>query len=74
MELLQRAHDGDKEARDRLVMENIGLVWSIVKRFSGRGCETEDLFQIGSIGLLKAIDNFDLSMDVKLSTYAVPIE
>ncbi len=73
MELLQRAHDGDKEARDRLVMENIGLVWSIVKRFSGRGCETEDLFQIGSIGLLKAIDNFDLSMDVKLSTYAVPM-
>lgn len=73
MELLQRAHDGDKEARDRLVMENIGLVWSIVKRFSGRGCETEDLFQIGSIGVLKAIDNFDLSMDVKLSTYAVPM-
>ena len=73
MELLQRAHDGDKEARDRLVMENIGLVWSIVKRFSGRGCETEDLFQIGSIGLIKAIDNFDLSMDVKLSTYAVPM-
>ena len=73
MELLQRAHDGDKEARDRLVMENIGLVWSIVKLFSGRGCETEDLFQIGSIGLLKAIDNFDLSMDVKLSTYAVPM-
>ena len=73
MELLQRAHDGDKEARDRLVMEHIGLVWSIVKRFSGRGCETEDLFQIGSIGLLKAIDNFDLSMDVKLSTYAVPM-
>lgn len=73
MELLQRAHDGDKEARDRLVMENIGLVWSIVKRFSGRGCETEDLFQIGSIGLLKAIDNFDLSMDVKFSTYAVPM-
>ena len=73
MELLQRAHDGDKEARDRLVMENIGLVWSIVKRFSGRGCETEDLFQIGSIGLLKAIDNFDLSMDVNLSTYAVPM-
>ena len=73
MELIQRAHDGDKEARDRLVMENIGLVWSIVKRFSGRGCETEDLFQIGTIGLLKAIDHFDLSMDVRLSTYAVPM-
>ena len=73
MELIKRAHDGDKEARDRLVTENMGLIWSIVKRFSGRGAETEDLFQIGSIGLLKAIDNFDLSMDVKLSTYAVPM-
>lgn len=71
--LLQRAHDGDKEARDRLVLENVGLVWSIVKRFTGRGCETEDLFQIGSIGLMKAIDHFDLSMEVKLSTYAVPL-
>lgn len=73
MELIQMAHNGDKEARERLVMENVGLVWSIVKRFTGRGCETEDLFQIGSIGLLKAIDNFDLSMEVKLSTYAVPM-
>lgn len=73
MELIQMAHDGDKEARDRLVLENIGLVWSIVKRFTGRGCETEDLFQIGSIGLMKAIDHFDLTMDVKLSTYAVPM-
>lgn len=73
MELIQMAHNGDKEARDRLVLENIGLVWSIVKRFTGRGCETEDLFQIGSIGLMKAIDHFDLTMDVKLSTYAVPM-
>lgn len=73
MTLLQMAHEGDKEARDRLVLENVGLVWSIVKRFRGRGCEMDDLFQIGSIGLLKAIDNFDMSLDVKLSTYAVPM-
>ncbi len=72
-ELLRMAHEGDKEARDRLVMENTGLVWSIVKRFTGRGCEVEDLFQIGTIGLLKAIDHFDLSMEVRLSTYAVPM-
>ena len=72
-ELLKRAHQGDKEARDRLVLENTGLVWSIVKRFAGRGCETEDLFQIGSIGLIKAIDHFDLTMEVRFSTYAVPM-
>ena len=54
-------------------MENTGLVWSIVKRFAGRGCETEDLFQIGSIGLIKAIDHFDLTMEVRFSTYAVPM-
>ena len=72
-ELLKRSHAGDKEARDRLVMENAGLVWSIVKRFAGRGTEVEDLFQIGTIGLLKAIDKFDLSFEVKFSTYAVPL-
>lgn len=73
MEYIKRAHEGDKEARDRLVMENMGLVWSIVRRFSGRGYELEDLFQIGSIGLLKAIDKFDLTMEVQFSTYAVPM-
>ena len=73
MRLIQEAHAGDKEARDRLVMENMGLIWSIVRRFSGRGHELEDLFQIGSIGLLKAIDKFDTSYEVKLSTYAVPM-
>lgn len=72
-ELLHMAHEGDKEARDTLVMQNTGLVWSIVRRFTGRGCEAEDLFQIGTIGLLKAIDNFDLTMEVKFSTYAVPM-
>ena len=70
--LIQAAHEGDKEARDRLVSENMGLVWSIVRRFERRGYEMEDLFQIGSIGLIKAIDKFDLSFDVKFSTYAVP--
>lgn len=73
MEYIRWAHQGDKEARDALVTENMGLIWSIVRRFAGRGYELEDLFQIGSIGLMKAIDKFDLSMDVKLSTYAVPM-
>lgn len=71
--LIQSAHEGDKSARDRLVAENMGLVWSIVRRFGGRGYDPEDLFQIGSIGLIKAIDKFDLNYDVKLSTYAVPM-
>ncbi|MDO4345461.1 MAG: SigF/SigG family RNA polymerase sporulation sigma factor [Eubacteriales bacterium] len=71
--LIQRAHEGDKAAREQLVEENLGLVFTIVKRFTGRGTEAEDLFQIGSIGLIKAIDHFDLSYDVKFSTYAVPM-
>lgn len=71
--LLRRAHEGDKAARDTLVEENLGLVWSIVRRFTGRGVETEDLFQIGSIGLLKAIDKFDPGYEVQFSTYAVPM-
>ena len=73
MEYIRRAHQGDKEARYALVTENMGLIWSIVRRFSGRGYEPEDLFQIGSIGLIKAIDHFDLGKEVKLSTYAVPM-
>ncbi len=73
MKLIEMAHSGDKAARERLVMDNVGLVWSIVRRFTGRGCETEDLFQIGSIGLLKAIDKFDTSFEVRFSTYAVPM-
>ena len=71
--LIRKSHDGDKEAREQLVEENVGLVWCVVRRFYGRGTEAEDLFQIGSIGLLKAIDKFDLSYDVKFSTYAVPM-
>lgn len=73
LELIKRAHMGDKEARDGLVFENTGLIWSIVKRFSGRGYDLEDLFQIGCVGILKAIDKFDMSFDVKFSTYAVPM-
>ena len=72
-ELLKRSHAGDKEARDRLVMENAGLVWSIVRRFIGRGPEPDDLFQIGNIGLIKAIDHFDTELGVRFSTYAVPM-
>ena len=71
--LIGRAHQGDKEARDTLFEENIGLVYSVARRFAGRGTEIEDLFQIGRIGLLKAVDKFDVSFQVKFSTYAVPM-
>ena len=71
--LIEKSHQGDEEARAQLVQENAGLVWCVVKRFLHRGAEAEDLFQIGNIGLLKAIDNFDLSYEVKFSTYAVPM-
>lgn len=71
--LIARSQAGDKEAREVLIEKNLGLVHHIVKRFLGRGYEAEDLFQIGSIGLMKAIDKFDLSFDVKFSTYAVPM-
>ena len=71
--LLKRSLEGDPAAREQLVTENMGLVWSIVRRFKGRGCDMEDLTQIGCIGLLKAIDKFDLSYEVRFSTYAVPI-
>ncbi len=71
--LLQQSQAGDRRARDAMVQSNMGLVWSIVHRFSNRGYEPEDLFQIGSIGLMKAIDKFDVSFSVKFSTYAVPM-
>ncbi len=73
LELIKLSKDGDREARDRVVAENVGLVWSIVRRFMNRGHEMEDLFQIGSIGLMKAIDKFDSTYEVKFSTYAVPM-
>lgn len=71
--LIQKSHDGDEKARAQLVEENVGLIWCVVRRYLGRGVESEDLFQIGSIGLLKAIDKFDFSYDVRFSTYAVPM-
>lgn len=72
-DLLQRAKDGDEQARERLVNCNLRLVFNLVRRFENRGYELEDLFQIGTIGLMKAIDKFDLSYNVKFSTYAVPM-
>ena len=71
--LINRAHQGDKLARDKILIENTGLIWSIVRRFLNRGHEGEDLFQIGCIGMLKAIDRFDTEFDVVFSTYAVPM-
>ncbi|MBD5490676.1 MAG: SigB/SigF/SigG family RNA polymerase sigma factor [Lachnospiraceae bacterium] len=71
--LIERSQAGDKEAREILIEENLGLVRHIVKRFIGRGYDPEDLFQIGCIGLIKAIDKFDLQFDVRFSTYAVPM-
>ncbi len=71
-QLLKRSQAGDRLARDAMVQSNMGLVWSIVRRFHNRGYDPEDLFQIGSIGLMKAIDKFDDSFSVKFSTYAVP--
>ncbi len=71
--LIERSQAGDKEARERLIEENLGLVRHIVRRFAGRGHDAEDLFQIGCIGLIKAIDKFDLQYDVRFSTYAVPM-
>ena len=69
---LLQAQAGDKPAMDRLLAENSALVWSVARRFFGRGCEPEDLFQLGCIGLMKAIRGFDLSQPVAFSTYAVP--
>ena len=71
--LIAKAQAGDKKAREVLIEKNLGLVHHIVKRFLGRGYDAEDLFQIGSIGLMKAVDKFDLTYDVKFSTYAVPM-
>ncbi|MDA5106939.1 RNA polymerase sporulation sigma factor SigF [Brevibacillus thermoruber] len=72
-ELIAKSQNGDAEARELLVNSNIRLVWSVVQRFINRGYEADDLFQIGCIGLLKAVDKFDLAYDVKFSTYAVPM-
>lgn len=71
--LIEKSHAGDKQAREVLIEKNLGLVHHIVKRFLNRGVDAEDLFQIGCIGLMKAVDKFDLAFDVKFSTYAVPM-
>ncbi len=73
LDLIESAKSGDKDAQSLLVEKNIGLVWSIVRRFQNRGYEADDLFQIGCIGLIKAINKFDKSYDVRFSTYAVPM-
>lgn len=73
LELIKIAQTGNKEARNQIVEENVGLVWSVVRRFGNRGHELDDLYQIGCIGLLKCIDKFDLSFEVRFSTYAVPM-
>lgn len=72
-ELIRQSQEGNQKARDLIVEKNMRLVWSVVQRFLNRGYEPDDLFQIGSIGLLKSVDKFDLSYDVKFSTYAVPM-
>lgn len=72
MELIYQAQNGDQEAMTKIVEENKGLVWSIVKRFSQRGYELDDLYQIGSLGFIKAVKKFDTNFEVRLSTYAVP--
>ena len=72
-ELLRAAVSGDKVAVDTFVEENLSLVWSVLQRFLGRGYETEDLFQVGAMGLLKAVQKFDFSFGVQFSTYAVPM-
>lgn len=73
MQLLELAHGGDKGARERLISGNLKLVLSVIQRFSSRNENPDDLFQVGCIGLIKAIDNFDVSQNVRFSTYAVPM-
>ena len=72
MKIIERAQNGSKDDMTKLIEDNNGLIWSIVRRFNGRGYDIEDLYQIGSIGLIKAIQRFDTSFEVRLSTYAVP--
>ncbi len=73
IELLKAMHSGDKYARDKLINGNLRLVLSVIQRFTNRGENLDDLFQVGCIGLIKAIDNFDISQNVRFSTYAVPM-
>ena len=72
-ELLIRARDGDREAGEALIQANSGLVWSVARRFFGRGVDPDDLYQLGCLGFLKAVAGFDLSYGTQFSTYAVPV-
>ncbi len=72
-ELLKRVKEGDMKAREELINGNLRLILSVIQRFVGRGENPDDLFQVGCIGLIKAIDNFDISQNVRFSTYAVPM-
>lgn len=71
-ELLKRCQDGDQVAKEEIISENNGLIWSVVRRFTGRGTEAEDLYQLGCLGFLKAVEGFDLEFGTQFSTYAVP--
>lgn len=71
-ELIRRAQAGDREASEALVAENSGLIWSVARRFTGRGTEMDDLYQLGCLGFLKAVEGFDLQYGTQFSTYAVP--
>lgn len=73
IELIKLAQSGDKLARDKVIQNNMGLVYSIVSRYAGRGYDSEELSQIGAIGLIKAVDKFDMRFEVRFSTYAVPL-
>lgn len=72
MELIRRAQSGDKAASEQLVTENAGLIWSVARRYLGRGAEADDLYQLGCLGFLKAVEGFDLEYGTQFSTYAVP--
>ena len=72
LELIARSQQGDQQAKEELVEANTGLIWSVAKRFMGRGTETEDLYQLGCLGFLKAVEGFDLAYGTQFSTYAVP--
>lgn len=71
-ELIAKCQAGDEQAKEVILKQNAGLIWSVVKRFSGKGTETEDLYQLGCLGFLKAVDGFDLQFGTQFSTYAVP--
>lgn len=70
--LIQSSQQGDQQAKETLILENSGLIWSIVRRFVGRGVESDDLYQLGCVGFLKAVDGFDINFGTQFSTYAVP--